>query len=114
MMGVERGYDDHHRFHTPGTLQAISSETPLRAPGKISAAMPHPIFPAALAHELPRHPDSARLPHGKNAVRPAHPMPLKLHHARLYRRDFDRLTTLELYNVHPPMIYRRQESKGAP
>jgi hypothetical protein len=175
MTRFERGHEDHHRFHTPGTLQAMGSKTtlvlrhvwthgkgnipsgkcgvvppmpreehgggacpqplpnaapavdhdydvasqmrraellpPARAPGVItSSAIRHPILPAALAHDFLRYPDSARQPHGNNAVRAADRMQLRPYHNR---PAFDQLMALERFRVHPPTINRRQESKGA-
>jgi hypothetical protein len=80
---------------------------PARAPGIItSSEICHPILPATLAHEFLCYPDSARQPHGNNAVRAAHPMQLRPHHDRSYRRDFDQLMALERFRVHPPTINR--------
>ena len=172
MTRFERGHEDHHRCHTPGTLQAMGSKTtlvpgrvwahgrgnipsgtrgvvpwmpreehgggtcpqplpnatpavdhdydvasqmrlaellpPARAPGIItSSEIRHPILPATLAHEFLCYPDSARQPHGNNAVRAAHPIQLRPHHDRSYRRDFDQLMALERFRVHPPTINRR-------
>jgi hypothetical protein len=172
MTRFERGHEDHHRYHTPGTLQAMGSKTtlvhvrvwahgrgnipsgtrkfvppmareaegggacpqplpkatpavdhdydvasqmrlagllpPARAPGIItSSKIRHPILPATLAHEFLCYPDSARQPHGNNAVLAAHPMQLRPYHDRSYRRDFVQLMAIERFRVHPSTINRR-------
>jgi hypothetical protein len=172
MTGFERGHEDHHRCHRPGTLRAMGSKTtlvpgcvwahgkgniprgtrgvvpqmpreehggsacpqplpnatpavdhdydvesqmrlvellpPAKAPGKISSSeIRHPRLSATLAHEFLCYPDSARQPHGNNAVRAAHPMQLRPHHDRSHRRDFDQLMALERFRVTPPTINRR-------
>jgi len=172
MTRFERSDEDHHRCHTPATLQAMDSKTtlapgciwvhgrgniprstrgvvppmpreehgggtcpqplpnatlavdhdydvasqmhlaellpPARPPGRITSPdIRHPILPATLAHEFLCDPDSARQPHGNSAVRAAHPMQLRPHHDRPYRRDLDQLMALERFRVHPPTINRR-------
>lgn len=179
MTRFERGHEDHHRCHTPGTLQAMRSKTtmlpervwahgrgnissgtrdvvpwmpreehrggacprplpystpavnhnynvasqmrlaellpPARAPGIItSLEICYPILPATLTHEFLCYSDSARQPRGNNAVQAAHPMQLRPHHDRSYRRDFEQLMAQERFRVHPPTINRGWESKGAP
>lgn len=97
-----------HDYDVASQMRLAELPPPARAPGIItSSETRHPILPATLAHEFLCYPDSARQPHGNNAVRAAHPMQLRSHHDRSYRRDFEQLMALERFRVHPPTINRR-------
>jgi len=97
-----------HDYDVASQMRLAELLPPARAPGTISSSeIHHPILSATLADEFLYYSDSARQPHGNNAVRGAHPMQRKPHHDRSYRRYFDQLMALERLRVHPPTINRR-------
>jgi hypothetical protein len=101
-----------HAYDVASHMRLTELLPPARAPGIItSSEIRHPILPAMLAHEFLCYPDSARQPHGNNAVREAHPMQLKPYHDRSYRRDFDQLTTLGRFRVDPPTLTEGRRAK---